>query len=266
MIERTPLNYSGIFYDSADLTGLKRWFNARILGGATTNPLILQSEGILHLPEHVSKMVEIVGSGFPIAIEVPDSNMPKEDMISLAMNYHQNFPENAVIKIPMDPNEPEKAFEVLYQLGQKGVRLNATLGLSIGQLVGAAEALRGSKAQGDNYISLFWARREEARNQIVEEMVKNGMKKKEVLEKVPDAAASITVTLQYLKTHNLPARILASSIRSIDQIEKAFTAGADIVTIPPKLIEQWMFTQRGVETVAQFNSAYHNIKNQMKLI
>ncbi|KKS77885.1 MAG: CcbR [Candidatus Woesebacteria bacterium GW2011_GWB1_43_14] len=266
MAKRQPLNTSGIFYDSADLAGLKKWFDAGILGGATTNPLILQREGVLNIPKHILKMINITGSGFPISIEIPDSDMPEKDMISLALKYHKMYPKNAVIKIPMDPREPHKAFEVMYKLGQKGVRLNATLGLGMGQLVGAAEALRLSNAVGDNYISLFWGRREEARDQIVKDMVRDGMNLNDALEKVPDAAACVAMTLRYLENHNLSTRVLVSSIRSTDQIEKAFAVGADIVTIPPNLISQWMFSQRGIETVEEFNEAYRSVKNKITLI
>lgn len=266
MRERQPLNSSGIFFDSANLAEFKRWFDARILGGATTNPLMLQKEGVLNLPEHISKMIEISGPGFPISIGIPDSEMSQDAMLDLARRYRDRFPGNAVIKIPMDPREPQKAFEVIFRLGEESIRVNATLGISMGQLVGAAEALRLSKAQGDNYISLFWARREEARKQIVEELVKSGMGEKEALEKVPDAAATLAMTLKYLETHSLATRVIVGSIRGVDQIERAFAIGADIVTIPPKLIEEWMFTQRGVETADQFNQAYRDIKDKVTLI
>ena len=265
MAERKPLNSSGIFYDSANLVGLKKWFDAHILGGATTNPLILQKEGILNIPEHISNMVKIVGKKFPISIEIPDSDMTQNEMLNLARKYAKRFPGNAVIKIPMDPREPQKAFEVIYKLGREGIRVNATLGLGVGQLVGAAEALRQSRAAGDNYVSLFWARRNEAKQQIVKELVRGRVKRKEALEKVPDAAQSIIMTLNYLITHNLPARIIVGSIRNIDQIEKAFAAGADIVTIPPNLLSQWMFTQRGVETVEEFNQSYRSVKDKITL-
>lgn len=266
MAGRKPLDSSGIFFDSADLVGLKKWFNARILGGATTNPVFFQKEGILNVPQHIAKMIAICGKNFPISIEIPDSNMSQNEMLSLAAKYRKRFPGNAVIKIPMDPRDPQKAFEVIYKLGREGIRVNATLGLGMGQLVGAAEALRLSKAQGDNYISLFWGRRDEAKDQIVKDLVKKGMKRKEALEKVPDAATSLAMTLKYLETHSLSTRVIIASIRSIDQIERAFSIGADIVTVPPKLISEWMFTQRGVETVEQFNKAYRDIKDKVTLI
>lgn len=266
MTKRKPLNSSGIFYDSANLEQFKKWFDAHILGGATTNPVILQREGILNIPEHIAKMAKIAGKKFPISIELPDSDMTPKEMLSLARKYVKKFPGNAVIKVPMDPRIPEKAFEVIYKLGREGIKVNATLGLSPGQLIGAAEALRTSHAEGDNYISLFWGRREEAKTQIIKDLVKSGVKKNEALEKVPGAAESLSITLKYLETHDLSARIIIGSIRSVDQIEKAFSMGADIVTIPPNLISKWMYTQRGIETADQFNEAYRGVKDKVTLI
>ena len=186
MKERQPLEYSGIFYDSANLDGFKRWFDAGILGGATTNPVILQKEGILDLPKHLEKMIKISGGNFPISIEIPDSDWSIDDQVDLALKYHNRFPGNVVMKVPMDPRKPEKAFEVMYKLGQEGVRINATVGLGVGQLIGASEALRTSTADGDNYISLFWGRRDEARGQIMKEMFKDGANP-EHASKIPEA-------------------------------------------------------------------------------
>src|SRR3990167_7864615 len=144
---------SGIFYDSANLVDFKKWFDAGILGGATTNPVILQKEGVFNIPEHVLKMIDICGLNFPISIEIPDSTWDKEEMIQLARRYQNMFPDNAVIKIPMDPRNSQKSFEVIWRLKQENISVNATLGLTSGQLIAAAEALRGSN---ESYISLFW--------------------------------------------------------------------------------------------------------------
>jgi transaldolase len=134
------MNSSGIFFDSADLTEFKKWFQAHVLGGATTNPVILQKEGIFDIPTHVAKMIDICGKNFPISIEIPDTDMTVKEMLELGKRYYARFPDNAVVKVPMHPSNPEKAFEVIYKLGQEGIRVNATLGLSVGQLIGAAEA------------------------------------------------------------------------------------------------------------------------------
>lgn len=263
--ERRPLEYSGIFFDSANLKELKVWFDTKILGGVTTNPVILQKDGVYDISGHVRKMIDIVGDGFPISIEIPDSKWDKDKMIRVAMDYQEKFPNNAVIKVPMDPRDPQKAFEVIYKLGQEGIRVNATIGISMGQLVGASEALRLTNAKGDNYISLFWGRREEARKQIVGAMVSDGMDEKEALLKVPDAAMTLAMTLNYLQNHSSATQVIVGSVRSVDQIETAFNGGADIVTISPKLLTEWMYTKRGEETANQFNEAFNSAEAKIKL-
>src|SRR3990167_5599677 len=76
----------------------------------------------------------------------------------------------------------------------------------------------------------------------------------------------LSMTLNYLENHNLTSiRIIAGSIRNVDQIEKAFSSGADIVTITPPLLQQWIFTKRGVETVQEFNQAYRDVKEKFTL-
>ncbi len=246
MAIRKLISSSGIFYDSADLKGLKKWFDAGIIGGVTTNPVIFQKDGVFNIPKHISKIIDIVGKGFPISIEVPDSETPKEEMIKLALKYFAKFPDNAVIKIPMDPRDSQKAFEVMHRLVKKGVRINATFGITAGQLIGASEALRESK---DSYVSLFWGRCQEATGF-------GGI----------GAVDTLTTLVKYRETHNLTTKVIVGSVRTVSQIETAFSLGADIVTIPPKLIDEWMFTQRGVETADQFNKAYRDVKDKVKLI
>lgn len=268
-LKRSPLSYSGIFFDSASLEQFKLWFRSGILGGATTNPVLLQKEKVLDVSSHIQKMVKIAGEDFPISIEIPDTKMSIEDMVNLAKKYQKKFPKNAIVKIPMDPMEPQKAYEVIYKLCKEGIRFNATLGLSMGQLIAAAEAGRESKAKGDNYISLFWGRRDEAKKQIIDELKKTKVKinlgqKWEDL--ISDASQTLKATIKYLEDHGLTTRVIVGSIRHSYQIEQAFLLGADIVTIPPDILKSWMDTKRGRETVEQFNKAYYDVKDKIKLV
>ncbi len=235
------MNKSGIFYDSANLIEFKKWFDTGILGGATTNPLILQKEGILDIPKHIRKMIKICGYNFPISIEIPDSSMSKKEMIRLAKKYANMFPTNAVIKVPMDCRDNQKSFEVMQELSAKEISVNATLGLTAGQLIGASEALRGSK---ESYISLFWCRCDEAGR---------------------GAEKTLLTVKKYIETHNLHSKIIIGSIRTVEQIDRAFELGADIVTIKPELLEKWMFTLRGKETADEFNNAYRSVKDKIIL-
>jgi len=283
--EREPLAYSGIFFDSPDLVFFSQWYETGILGGATLNPPSLKKAGVTNVEEHFEKMVNIVGQKpFPISVEIPDTDWPEEKMIELGLLYHKKFPENAVIKVPMDPRNPWKAFFVLKELGENEVRTNATLGLTAGQLISAAEAGRLSNAKGDNYVSLFWGRREEARLEIFkeeEELLKSEQGKERYYpinykdnmrsrlfsgDLIADAEQTLTTTLNYLERHKLDIRVIVGSIRRPYQIEKAFSLGADIVTIPPEILSEWMRTKRGKETANEFNDAYRSVKESMVLI
>jgi transaldolase len=98
---------------------------------------------------------------------------------------------------------------------------------------------------GAVYVSLFWGRCEEARG--------------------TGASATLTTVLKYRKVHDVYSKIIIGSIRGVNQIDEAFSLGADIVTIPPKLLADWMFTQRGVETADEFNKAYRDVKDKVKI-
>lgn len=237
------MNTSGIFFDSANLVEFEKWFKTGILGGATTNPLILQKEGILNIPDHIEKMIDICGTGFPISIEIPDSTWTKKEMIRLAKKYYDKFPENTVIKIPMDCRNSPKFFQVIKELNREGIPVNATLGITSGQLIGALEALRNSDL---SYVSLFWCRCDEA----------GGI----------GAEKTLLTTIKYIEKHYLESKIIIGSIREPSQIDRAFELGADIVTIKPELLEKWMYTKRGVETAQEFNNAYRECKDKVTLI
>lgn len=284
MKDSPPLEYSGIFFDSPDLDLFTKWYRSGIIGGATLNPPSLRKGNVLNVEEHIEKMVQISHDKFPISIEIPDTDWPIVKMVQLGFRYHVKFPDNAVIKVPMDPNDPTKAFEVIRILGSEGVRTNATLGLTSGQLIGSAEAQRYSKAKGDNYISLFWGRREEAVHDLVENEKRLIQKQDEdklryypadyvetmqqSLETglIADASKTLLIAIKYLQNHGLNTRIIVGSIRRPYQIEEAFFLGADIVTVPPEILEEWMKTRRGEETVGEFNNAYRFIADNMTLI
>jgi transaldolase len=245
--ERKPMNSSGWFLDSGNLEQVKKW--QEVVGGITTNQLILfEKDNIFNIPEHLTKMCEIVGSNFPISIELPDSQASLEEMINLAVAYHDMFPKNTVVKVPIIPDDV-KGLKVISALVKRGIQTNATIGINEAQLMLAAEASRRYCGEGATYISLFWGRAME------NEKNGEGRGPREVLD----------TTLTYLANHNLDTRVIIGSVRESSQVIEAFEQGADIVTVPPKILDRIMFTTRGQETVEQFDAAYHKVKDDPRL-
>ena len=75
----------------------------------------------------------------------------------------------------------------------------------------------------------------------------------------------LDATLTYLANHNLDTRVIIGSVRKPEQVIQAFEQGADIVTVPPKILERIMFTTRAQETVEQFDAAYQAVRNDPRL-
>ncbi len=245
--ERQPMNSSGWFLDSGNTEEIKKW--KEVIGGVTTNQLILfEKDKIYNIPEHLAKMCKIVGPNVPISIELPDSKASFEEMVDLATAYHDQFPENTVIKVPIIPDDV-KGLKVISALVGKNIRTNATIGINEGQLMLAAEASRRYAGEGSTYVSLFWGRAIESS--------KKGESRgpRQVLE----------ATVNYLANHNLDTRIIIGSIRQESQVIEAFESGADIVTVPSKILEKMMFTTRARETVDQFDAAYEKVKDNPNL-
>lgn len=273
MADRERMQSSGIFFDGADLADFRNWIATGILGGATTNPVILKDAKVFDVGNHLQRMIEIAGKGFPLSVEIPDTSMTVDEMVDLGKRYRDRFPDNAVVKVPMDPKAPTKGLEAMHMLAESGVRINATLGITGGQLISAAEAVRKSNAEGDNYISLFWARRNEAKKQIIEaqtsqlqeyEAQKIG---KQLESQIPDAEQTLALVIRYLNAHGLDrVRVIVGSVRTPSDIDRAFGLAADVVTIKPKLLGEWMHTKRGEETVEEFNKAFDDVRDSVNLV
>lgn len=246
---RKPLNRSGYFLDSGSIEQIQKW--KEIIGGVTTNQVILFSkEGVTNIPEHLDAMCEATGPGIPISLELPDSSWSVEKMVALAEYYYHNHPDNTVIKVPILPKDV-KGLKIITILSKNGIPTNATIGMSFGQLTMAAEAARTYAGQGSTYISLFWGRTQEC-----VERYKEGVPPQQLLE----------ATLAYLINHQLnDTRIIVGSIREPVQVIEAFSLGADIVTVPPSILESLLYNRRADETVEEFNSAFRAVENTITL-
>lgn len=241
------MNSSGWFLDSGNLKEIEKWKN--VIGGVTTNQVILfEKEGIFDIPSHIKKICKIVGEGIPISVELPDSRASEKEMVDLAKYYHKRFPKNIVIKVPIIPDDV-KGLRIITQLTKIGIRTNATIGINEAQLMLAAEASRYFSGEGPNYISIFWGRAIES--------------KRRGESRGPEKV--LRATIAYLINHGLKTRIIVGGIRTAGQVITAFESGADIVTVPPAILDKMMFTTRAKETIEEFDNAYLKVKNNPKL-
>jgi transaldolase len=163
------------------------------------------------LIEEICKIIK----GLPISLEVLSLN--SEGMIEEARRLSR-MGENIVVKIPMT-TEGLKAIKVLVS---EGIKTNTTLVFSPTQALLAAKA-------GTTYVSPFIGR--------LDDIAQTGM---ELIEQI------VTIFTNY----GFESQVIVSSIRHPIHVMEAALIGADVATIPYKVIEQLVkhpLTDIGIE-------------------
>ncbi len=217
-----------IFLDTSDVDVIKHHYQTGLVDGVTTNPTLMMQAG--RNPVEVISEISSVFSGRgyrigSISAEVVADNA--EEMILQAEQYH-SIGDNITIKVPCT----YEGLKACKALSDRNIKVNVTLIFSLSQSILAAKA-------GASYISPFVGRCED--NNI------DGI----------DLISSIkrVFTLNSITTTN----ILAASIRNIEHINDSYKAGADIVTLPPKIFEEMYKHSLTDQGLAQFDKDWKEL-------
>jgi len=191
-----------LFIDSADINEIKEAADMGVLDGVTTNPSLVAKTG-RSFDEVAKEILEFVDG--PVSLEVVSTDfdgMIKEahDLVKLG--------DNVVIKIPLI-TEGLKATKAL---ADEGVNVNMTLCFSPMQALLAAKA-------GAAYISPFVGR--------LDDISQPGM---ELIQQIVDIYSNYAFTTE----------ILVASIRNPIHMLESAQMGADVATVPFKVIDQLM--------------------------
>ena len=201
------------FIDTANPDEIKRAYEMGVIDGVTTNPTLISKEkkDFESLIEEICKIIK----GLPISLEVLSLN--SEGMIEEARRLSK-MGENIVVKIPMT-TEGLKAIKALVS---EGIKTNTTLVFSPTQALLAAKA-------GTTYVSPFIGR--------LDDISQTGM---ELIEQI----------LTIFSNYNFESQVIVASIRHPIHVLEAALIGADVATIPYKVIEQLVkhpLTDIGIE-------------------
>lgn len=201
------------FIDTANPQEIKKAYEMGIIDGVTTNPTLISKEN-KDFKSLIREICEII-NGLPISLEV--ISLDANGMIDEAKKLVK-MGENIVVKIPMT-EEGLKAIKVLVS---EGIKTNTTLVFS------ATQALLAAKA-GSTYISPFIGR--------LDDISQRGM---DLIEEI------ITIFNNY----DFESQVIVSSIRHPIHVLEAALIGADVATIPFKVLEQLIhhpLTDIGIE-------------------
>jgi transaldolase len=203
------------FVDTADIAQIERLAETGLVDGVTTNPSLIMKAG-RPMAEVIGEIAKAVDG--PVSAEVTATEA--EQMIAEGRTLAAIAP-NVAVKVPLTWD----GLRACRALSDEGYQVNVTLCFS------AAQALLAAKA-GASFISPFIGR--------LDDIGLDGMKLIEDIRAIYD------------NYDDLETEILAASIRTVNHVQQAAIAGADVATMPPdvlsKLIEHPL-TDKGL---AQF--------------
>lgn len=237
-----------IFVDTANLLdireALKRGFR-----GVTTNPSLLAKEPRASFESHIIKIIELIREHCPgdsIHLSVEVFSQIKEEIIRQARHFRDTFNYPSLsIKIPIGWDE----LEIIRILNGEGISVNCTCCMSANQAVMAAGA-------GAKYISLFWGRISDVRNEKYAELLAKAQTKGALSPKDFHPAQVVEDTRKMLGRSYPDCKIIVGSIRQAVDVRDAGVAGADIVTVPPKFFSDMITHFKTDEVVEQFLSDF----------
>ena len=190
------------FIDTANVDDIRKANDMGVICGVTTNPSLIAKEGRV-FEDVIAEIASIVDG--PISGEVKATTTDAEGMIKEGREIAKIHP-NMVVKIPMTA-EGLKAVKVL---SAEGVKTNVTLIFTANQALLAARA-------GATYVSPFLGR--------LDDISVRGVDLISEISEIFDVAG-------------IETEIIAASVRNPIHITDCALAGADIATVPYKVIEQ----------------------------
>lgn len=202
-----------IFLDTANLDSIKKFNDMGLLDGITTNPSLMSKEGgnPKNAMEEITKIIE-----GDVSLEVVSTEY--SGMIEEGKRLRE-YGNNVVVKVPMTPD----GLKACKSLSSEGIPVNVTLIFSANQALLAAKS-------GAKYVSPFIGR--------LDDVGQDGMKLiadiKEIFKNYP----------------TFKTQILVASVRHPVHVVDAAKIGADVVTLPPAVLDKMLqhpLTKIGLE-------------------
>lgn len=201
------------FIDTANLNEIREATALGLIDGVTTNPSLVAKEGDVDFKQHIAAICELVQG--PVSAEV--TSLDTEGMLAEGRDYARIAP-NVVVKCPLTKD----GLKATRQLTDEGIRVNVTLCFS------AAQAILAAKA-GAAYISPFLGR--------LDDIGQNGL-------------LLLAEIIEIYRNYDWGTEVLAASMRHPIHVVEAARMGADVATLPFKVIEQLIkhpLTDKGLD-------------------
>jgi transaldolase len=204
-----------IFIDTANLNEIQKAKALGLVDGVTTNPTLISKEG-----EETETLIRKISKEVKGPVNVEVTGTTSEEIVKEA-RMMATWGDEIVIKIPINP----EGLKAVKSLSIEGIRTNVTLLFSPGQAILAAKA-------GATYVCPFLGR--------LDDISFSGIDLIRQIRGIYDNYDEFTT------------QIIVASVRNPIHVIEAGLIGAEIVTIPPAIIEQMVKHPLTDKGIAQF--------------
>ncbi len=212
-----------IFLDTANIESIKRFNDMGLLDGITTNPSLLSKERGTSPKQVMAEIAKMISGD--VSLEVV--SMDYDGMMNEGKHLRE-YGNNVVVKVPMTSD----GLKACRSLSSQNIPVNVTLIFSPNQALLAAKA-------GAKYVSPFIGR--------LDDIGQNGMLLIEDIKKI-------------FSNYDFHTEILVASIRSPMHVVDAAKIGADVVTLPPAVLDKMLHHPLTVVGLENFLADWEKIK------
>ena len=213
-----------IFLDTANLEAIKKYNDMGLLDGITTNPSLLSKEG--GDPQKTMEEISRIIKG-DVSLEVVATDY--EGMMEQGRRLRK-YGDNVVVKVPMTAD----GLKACKALTAEGIPVNVTLIFSPNQAILAAKA-------GAKYVSPFIGR--------LDDVGKDGIN-------------LIREIKQIYPNYDFKTQILVASIRHPMHVVDSAKIGADVVTLPPAVLDKMLKHQLTDIGLKNFLADWEKLKSE----
>lgn len=186
------------YLDTANLDQINQYISWGVVDGVTTNPSLIAKEKIDY-SDRIKDICKVVSG--PVSAEVLSTDY--QGMIEEAKKYSK-IAKNVYIKLPCTP----EGLIALKELKKQGYKVNMTLVFTVSQAILCAK-------NGADLISPFIGR--------LDDISSDGLK-------------LIQDLMQVWEKYDFQSKILAASIRNVQQVVEIAKLGVHVVTLPPDIL------------------------------
>jgi transaldolase len=201
-----------IFLDTANIDSIKKFVDLGIVDGITTNPSLLLKENKDPI-DAMKRIVKLVDGPVSLEVVATEYDNIMEESLKLA-----NYGDNVVVKIPMN----SAGLKAINSLSKRSIKTNVTLIFSANQALLAAKA-------GATYVSPFIGRLDDIGH---------------------DGLTVISDIVQIFSNYDITTQVLVASIRHPIHVIESAKLGADVVTLPPEILQKMIhhtLTDKGLD-------------------